>query len=132
MNVLGLISRDQWACSILIAIIKSNKQISASMLMSVSETSGTSRPSLYYISAKQPINTNNSEVAVKVLSGEYNMKIVTKKDINGDTLIYLKKGDKTPCSSALLLNNAGDFQLLFTRVSDENELEGSTDALLDD
>ena len=108
---------------------KGNKQVTASLILSISAlTSG--RPSLYYIAIYRSTGVTPPKVEVKLLSGTYSIQIVTKTDSDGSFRIYAKRVNYTPVLSATMYCNIGTSNLLMSKVNDESELEGSTEATL--
>ena len=106
-----------------------NKQVTASLILSISAvTSG--RPSLYYIAIYRSNGVTTPKVEVKLLSGSYSIQIVTKTDSDGSFRIYAKRVNYTPVLSATMYCNIGTSNLLMSKVNDESELDGSTDATL--
>lgn len=108
---------------------KGNKQVTASLILSISAvTSG--RPSLYYIAIYRSTGVTPPKVEVNLLSGTYSIQIVTKTDSDGSFRIYAKRVNYTPVLSATMYCNIGTSNLLMSKVNDESELDGSTDATL--
>ena len=108
---------------------KGNKQVTASLILSISAvTSG--RPSLYYIAIYRSTGVTPPKVEVKLLSGSYSIQIVTKTDSDGSFRIYAKRVNYTPVLSATMYCNIGTSNLLMSKVNDESELDGSTEAAL--
>lgn len=115
--------------STLLIETKGNKQVTASLILSISNaTSG--RPSLYYIAIYRSTGVTPPKVEVKLLSGSYNIKIVVKTESDGSFGVYAKRVNYTPVLSATMYCNIGTSNLMMSKVDDESELDGSVEATL--
>lgn len=81
--------------------------ITGSILLSVSATT-SGIPNLYFISmGRAGGSTGNPTVRVKVLSGDYTIKIIGKTDAEGKCKIYAERTQYTPVLNILSMNTVG-------------------------
>ena len=125
----GKFGQKNNAYSTLLIETTGNKQVTASLILSISaSTSG--RPSLYYIAIYRSEGVTPPKVEVKLLSGFYSIHIVVKTESDGSFGVYAKRVNYTPVLSATMYCNIGTSNLLMSKVADESELDGAIEATL--
>lgn len=81
--------------------------ITGSILLSVSATT-SGIPNLYFISmGRAGSSTGNPTVRVKVLSGDYTIKIIGKTDADGKCKVYAERNQFTPVLDVIAMSTSG-------------------------
>lgn len=103
--------------------------ITGSILLSVSAiTSG--RPNLYFISMGRAVgSTGNPTVRVKVLSGDYTIKIIGKTDAEGKCKVYAERNQFTPVLDVIAMSTYGITMKM--EIADNSDFEGGFEATLE-
>lgn len=102
----GLIGSKNIQASVLICETTS-LAVTGSIMLSVSATT-SGIPNLYFISiGRAGESTNNPVVRVKVLSGDYTIKIIGKTDAEGKCKVYAERLQHTPVLNILVMNTIG-------------------------
>lgn len=102
----GLIGSKNTQASVLLCET-TNTAVTGSILLSISATT-SGIPNLYFISmGRGSGSTGNPTVRVKVLSGDYTIKIIGKTDAEGKCKIYAERTQYTPVLNVLSMNTVG-------------------------
>lgn len=103
--------------------------VTGSMLLSISATT-SGMPSLYFISISRAGSvTGNPDLKVKVLSGNYNLKIKAKTEVDGKCRVYAERLVYTPILDALLMSSYGISMKM--EAADNSAFEGGFEATLE-
>lgn len=103
--------------------------ITGSILLSVSRTS-SGMPDLYFIAiSRAGGSVDNPSLKVKVLSGNYGIKIKAKTDADGTCRVYAERLIYTPILNVLMMNSFGI--TLKMETADNSAFEGGFEATLD-
>ena len=123
----GVIGSKNTQTSILICETKSTV-VTGSILLSISATT-SGIPNLYFISmGRASGNTGNPIVRVKVLSGDYTIKIKGKTDAEGKCKIYAERTQFTPVLNIFSMNTIGI--TIKMETADNTEFENGFEATL--
>ena len=103
--------------------------ITGSILLSVSAiTSGI--PNLYFISMGRAVgSTGNPTLRVKVLSGDYTIKIIGKTDAEDKCKVYAERNQFTPVLNVIAMSTYGITMKM--EIADNSEFEGGFEATLE-
>lgn len=103
--------------------------ITGSILLSVSATT-SGIPNLYFISmGRAGGSTGNPTVRVKVLSGDYTIKIIGKTDANGKCKVYAERNQFTPILDVIAMSTYGITMKM--EIADNSDFEGGFEATLE-
>ena len=124
----GLIGSKNTQTSVLLCET-TNTAVTGSILLSISATT-SGIPNLYFISmGRGSGSTGNPTVRVKVLSGDYSIKIIGKTDVEGKCKIYAERTQYTPVLNILTMNTVGI--TIKMETADNSEFEGGFEATLE-
>lgn len=103
--------------------------ITGSILLSVSATT-SGIPNLYFISmGRAGGSTGNPTVRVKVLSGNYTIKIIGKTDADGKCKVYAERNQFTPILDVIAMSTYGITMKM--EIADNSDFEGGFEATLE-
>lgn len=103
--------------------------ITGSILLSVSATT-SGIPNLYFISmGRAGSSTGNPTVRVKVLSGDYTIKIIGKTDADGKCKVYAERNQFTPVLNVIAMSTYGITMKM--EIADNSDFEGGFEATLE-
>ena len=103
--------------------------ITGSILLSVSATT-SGIPNLYFISmGRAGGSTGNPTVRVKVLSGDYTIKIIGKTDADGKCKVYAERNQFTPVLDVIAMSTYGITMKM--EIADNSDFEGGFEATLE-
>lgn len=103
--------------------------ITGSILLSVSATT-SGIPNLYFISmGRAGGSTGNPTVRVKVLSGDYTIKIIGKTDADGKCKVYAERNQFTPILDVIAMSTYGITMKM--EIADNSDFEGGFEATLE-
>lgn len=103
--------------------------ITGSILLSVSATT-SGIPNLYFISmGRAGGSTGNPTVRVKVLSGNYTIKIIGKTDADGKCKVYAERNQFTPILDVIAMRTYGITMKM--EIADNSDFEGGFEATLE-
>lgn len=103
--------------------------ITGSILLSVSATT-SGIPNLYFISmGRAGGSTGNPTVRVKVLSGDYTIKIIGKTDADGKCKVYAERNQFTPILNVIAMSTHGITMKM--EIADNSDFEGGFEATLE-
>ncbi len=123
----GLIGSKNVMASVLLCETVTSA-ITGSILLSVSATT-SGIPNLYFISmGRAGSSTGNPTVRVKVLSGDYTIKIIGKTDAEGKCKIYAERTQYTPVLNVLSMNTVGI--AIKMETADNSDFAGGFEATL--
>lgn len=124
----GLIGSKNVMASVLLCETTS-LAITGSILLSVSATT-SGIPNLYFISmGRAGGSTGNPTVRVKVLSGDYTIKIIGKTDADGKCKVYAERNQFTPILDVIAMSTYGITMKM--EIADNSDFEGGFEATLE-
>lgn len=124
----GLIGSKNVMASVLLCET-TDLAITGSILLSVSATT-SGIPNLYFISmGRARGSTGNPTVRVKVLSGNYTIKIIGKTDADGKCKVYAERNQFTPILDVIAMSTYGITMKM--EIADNSDFEGGFEAKLE-